>query len=316
MKAQKNVFVPNDYADELPRLKEKYFSWQVNFTSKTDLGTMGKITYYSVGDDVAYGNFVLVPGLASNTEIEPLMCALSYWAFKHKYNIYAVDTFLGDFKPEISEDLAKKNTFAEFVDLMDVGLDIIAKMSIDKWTCVVGHSLGGTGSLAVFNRRVLNKQPIGFSGGIFFAPYVTKEWCKFSKEFMLTHQYPNLSIEESSKLPMGMMSPHDIALVNASRYVSLPADFYDSLDEFGPRPDLMAQYNIPITLVAGGRDKKAPIEYIRGIYNQVNAYSPMQTMRFVEFPKSKHSFINQHDDCAAILRLIKTQYTRAKRKQK
>ena len=80
-----------------------------------------------------------------------------------------------------------------------------------------------------------------------------------------------------------------------------------------PRPDLMAQYNIPVTLVVGGLDKKSPIEYIRGIYNDVRKYTKGKNIEFVEFPKSKHSFMNQHNDRDAILRLIKTQYVRAKK---
>ncbi|MBR2286292.1 MAG: alpha/beta hydrolase [Alphaproteobacteria bacterium] len=315
MKPLKDVFIPKNYADALPELKGKYFTWQMHFSSRTDLGTIGQITHYSVGD-VARGNFVLVPGLASNTQIEPLMGALSYWSLKHKYNIYALDTFLGNFKPEISAELAKKNTFPEFIDLMDAGLEIVSKMSMGKWTCVVGHSLGGTGVLEVFNRRVLQNRPVGFSGAILFAPYVTKEWFDFSKKFMHHHQYPDLSDDEFEKVPMGLMSPHDVMLVRQNRYVSLFTKFYDEVVALQPRPDLMAQYNIPVTMVAGGKDQKSPIEYIRSIYNQVNEYSPKEKMRFVEFPESRHSFMHQHEDWVAILRVMRSQYVQAAKNQK
>lgn len=307
MKSPKDVFFPKNYADELPRLKEKYFSWHLFFSSKTELGNTGQITHFSVGD-VAQGNFVLVPGLASNTEIEPLMRALSYWSLKHNYNIYALDTFLGDFKSEISSDVASKNTFPEFIDVMDVGLNIISKMSIGQWTCVVGHSLGATGALEVFNRRVETGEPVGVSGAIMFAPYVTKEWLDFSKRFMHHYQYPELSDAEFEMVPMGMMSPHDMAKTKRNRYISLYPNFYEDVDALRPRPDLMARYNIPVTLVAGGCDRKSPIEYIRAIYNDVNECSPTQKMRFVEFPESRHSFMHQHEDWKAILRVMRSQY--------
>ena len=315
MKPLKDIFFPDNYAEELPELKEKSFSWKMEFSSKTELATTGTITHYSVPGG-ARGNLVLVPGLASNSSIEPLMCAVSYWGLKHKYNLYALDSFLGDFKLEISADLAKKNTFPEFIDLMDAGLEIISKMSADQWTCVVGHSLGATGALEVFNRRVQKEQPIGFSGAILFAPYVTKEWHDFSKRFMHHYQYPDLTDEEFESVPMGMMSPHDILQVRQNRYVSLYPKFYDDVDALVPRPDLMAHYNIPVTLVAGGRDRKSPIEYIREIYTQVNAAHPLRKVRFVEFPASKHSFMHQHGDWVSILRLIKTQHQSAIRREK
>ena len=207
MKPLKDVFIPSDYLNDLPRLKDKYFSWKMEFSSKSAVANTGTITHFSINDANARGNFVLVPGLASNTEIEPLMGALSYWSLKHKYNVYALDTFLGDFKPTISAEIANKNTFPEFLDLMDTGLEIVSKMSAGAWTCVVGHSLGATGTLAVFNRRVINEKPIGFSGAILFAPYATKNWFDFSRKFMHHYQYPDLSDAEFEKMPMGMMSP-------------------------------------------------------------------------------------------------------------
>ena len=309
MKPLKDVFFPADYTDELSKLKDKYFAWKMDFSSKTDVANMGHITHYEIRDTESRGNLVLVPGLASNTQIEPLMCAVTYWSLKHRYNIYALDSFLGDFQEKISDDAAKRNTLPEFIDLMDAGLEIVSKMSVGKWTCVIGHSLGGTGVLEVFNRRIMQNKPMGYSGAILFASFLTKDWFDATKRALKRRQYPEVSPEDFYNCPIGLGSPHDVSDNTGVRYVSVYPGFYDDLDKLKPRPDLMAQYDIPVTLVAGGLDKKSPIEYMRGIYNQVQEYPGEKKMRFVEFPNSKHSFINQHKNWNAILRLIQSQHT-------
>ena len=314
MKPLGDVFIPQEYDADLSAMKEKYFAWKMQFSSKTNLANSGQITYYEIRDVNARGNFVLIPGLASNTEIEPLMRAVMYWSLRHKYNVYAVDTFLGDFKSEISVESAAKNTIPEFVDLMDVGLDIVSKMSIGKWTCVIGHSLGGSGTMEVFNRRVQENKPVGFSGAILFAPFVVKEWWNFTKQFIKHYQYPDLSDEDFYKNPIGMISYHDVCEKKQTRYISLYPEFLDDIDKLQPQPELMAKYNIPVTLVGGGRDRKSPIEKMRNLYNSVQQYPNGGKIKLVEFPDSRHSFIDQHNDWSAILHLIKSQYPRTKKK--
>ena len=72
MKALKDVFIPQNYMDVLPELKDKSFAWKMEFSSKTKIATTGHITHYEIKNASSRGNFVLVPGLASNTNIEPL----------------------------------------------------------------------------------------------------------------------------------------------------------------------------------------------------------------------------------------------------
>ena len=313
MKPLSAPFIPKDYEKELGELKNKYFAWKMEFSSKTSVANTGHITHYEIRGAEPHGNFVLVPGLASNTQIEPLMCAITYWSLKHRYNIYAIDSFLGDFQPDITTALAEKNTVPEFIDLMDVGLEIVSKISANKWTCVVGHSLGASGTLEVFNRWVQQNKAINFSGAILFAPFVIKKWHDFTKRFINHYQYSDLPEEEFYTKPVGLISPHDAYYTTVMRYVSVYPNLFDDIDKLKPRPDLMAQYNIPITLVAGGEDKKSPVEYMRAIYDAACQYSNSNKMKFVEFPTSRHSFIDQHGDWRAILELIRTQHTRAKR---
>ena len=311
MKPLKEFFVPKDYSDELARLKEQSFAWKMDFSSKTEIANVGHIAHYEIRDEKPFGNLVLVPGLASNTQIEPMMRAITYWSLKHRYNIYAIDSFFGDFQDKVSLDVATKNTVPEFVDLIDAGLEIVSKMSVNQWTCVIGHSLAGGAVLEVFNRRVLQKQPIGYSAAILFAPYVVRDWLESTKDFMKGYQYADLSYADFYSKPIGIASPHDCVEVGRVRRVSVLSKVYD--DDLKPRPDLMAQYKIPITMVAGGKDRKAPVDYIRSICDATLEYSDRTKVSFVEFPGSKHSFMGQHNDWDAVLRLIKSQHVRTAR---
>ena len=312
MKPLKEFFVPKDYSDELEQLKSQSFAWKMDFSSKTEIANVGHITHYEIRDKQSLGNLVLVPGLASNTQIEPMMRSITYWSLKHRFNIYAIDSFFGDFKDKVDPDVAAKNTVPEFVDLIDAGLEIVAKMSVNQWTCVIGHSLAGGAVLEVFNRRILQHQPLGYSAAVLFAPYVVKSWLDATKDFMKSHQYPDLSYADFYNEPVGVVSPHDcVATGGKVRRVSILPRVYD--DDLKPRPDLMAQYKIPITMVAGGKDRKAPVEYIRGICDATLEYSDKTKVSFVEFPESKHSFIGQHNDWNAVLQLIKSQHVRTAR---
>jgi len=311
MKPLKDFFVPKDYADELALLKEQSFAWKMDFSSKSEIANVGHITHYEIRDAKPYGNLVLIPGLVSNSAIEPMMRAVTYWSLKHGYNIYAIDSFFGDFKEKIDADAAARNTVPEFVDLMEAGLDIVAKMSVNQWTCVIGHSLGGSGALEVFNRNILQEKPITFSAAVTFAPYFTKGWIDSTKDFLKTRQYPNTSYADFYTSPVSLVSPHDLFENDHTRCISAYPSVYDDLHNLKPRPDLMAQYKIPITMVAGGKDRKAPAEYIRGICDATREYSDKTKVSFVEFPASKHSFIGQHNDWNAVLRLIQSQHVRA-----
>ena len=79
------------------------------------------------------------------------------------------------------------------------------------------------------------------------------------------------------------------------------------MDSVEFQPELMDKYNIPITLVAGGRDKKSPPEELRKKYNILRTGKNAHLWKFVSFKESRHSFIDQYKDWGAILRLVQSQ---------
>ena len=309
--------IPANFNEFLPGLKEKTFKWKFEYSSRSENATIGYITHYSPilpEGETPTGNIILAPGLASNADIEPLMKATTYWALTKHFNVYAITTFLGDFKPEVTPELAKRNTFPEFIKLMDMGIDLIEEQCQDQWTCLIGHSAGASGAIEVFNKRITQNKKIGLSAAILFAPWATVQWHDFIKAFYRTRNCPpDISDKEFAQMPMGLISPHDVANKNQLRYVTILPEFYDDIDTANFHPDLMAKYNIPVTIVGGGRDKKSPIDMLHERHNILAAGPNGHLFKFVEFPTSKHSFIDQHKDYMSIIKLIQSQHIRKKR---
>lgn len=297
--------IPSNYNDLLPDLKNRAFRWELNYKSHTEIKTTGKISYYSINQTNRC--LVLIPGLASNTVTEPLMKVLTYWALTHQYDVYCVDTFLGNFLPDKSAELAQKHTFSEYVSLIDRGLEKIAPECAGRWACIVGHSAGASAMIEIYNNRILNGQKLRFSASVLFAPYLCEGFVKFVYDFYKKHSYNN-AIEHSEflKSPLGLVSPHETLQHKCVNYVSVLPTIFSDIASLEFRPDIMEQWTIPVTLVAGGKDKKSPPSELRKKFNILKSGKNAHLFSFVNFKNSKHSFINQHHDTEAIINLIKS----------
>ncbi len=302
--------IPADFQNKLPELKEQAFKWKMEYVSQTPLQSVGHITHYSVTDK-ARANIIVIPGLTSNTEIEPLMRAITYWALDNKHNVYALDTFLGDFHDDITHEYAQRNTFPEFIKLIDTGLDILEKQCAGTWTCLTAHSAGATGTFEIFNRRILDGKKLRFAACVMFAPYVSDQDCaKFRNLYRARYRMTNIPDEEFDNTPMGFTSPQDIALTNTKRYVTVYPSFFQDLAAVRMRPDIMDKYNIPITIVGAGRDNKVTTKSLIDLYNDLRQMPHGKNFKYVEFKNSKHSFEDQHRDWSTIIQLIQSQHVR------
>ena len=309
--------IPVNFNELLPELKEKTFKWRLEYSSRSENATIGYIAHYSPilpENEQPNGNIILAPGLASNADIEPLMKAITFWALTKNFNVYTITTFLGDFKTEVTQELATRNTFPEFIKLMDMGIDLIEEQCHGQWTCLIGHSAGATGAVEIFNKRIQqNKQP-RVSAAILFAPWSTVQCHDFIKSIYRTRQCPpDITDEEFEKTPMGIISPHDIAQTHKMRHITIHPSFFDNMEMSTFRPDLMSQYGIPVTIVGGGRDKKSPVEIFRAAHKTLSLGPNGHLFKYVEFPNSKHSFIDQYKDYESVLKTIRSQHIRKKR---
>lgn len=311
-KTHKYAFIPDNYSDVLAELKGKHFAWEMNFSSRTENKTIGHITHYAIGDTPSANCLILIPGLASNTRTEPLMKVIEYWALMNKHDIYCLDTFLGDFLPDTSQELANKHTFTEYIDLIDTGLDVIEKDVKGKkydYSCLIGHSAGATGTFEIYNKRIRERKKLRFSASVMFAPYLDHSFTAYIQKFYRKFSYNNeIDIETFKQSVIGLNSPHEPRLENGKyAKISVLPNFYDDMDSVEFCPELMDKYCIPITLVAGGQDKKSPPEELRTKYNILRSGKNGHLWKFVVFKDSRHSFIDQYKDWGAILRLIQSQ---------
>lgn len=306
------------YKTELPALKDAAFRWELKYSSRTENKTIGQISYYSVNNTPSDNSIILVPGLASNTRSEPLMKIIEYWALTVKYDVYCLDTFLGNFLPEQSQELATKHTFAEYIDLIDTGLDRIeSECKANKYTysCLIGHSAGATGIFDIYNKRISDRKKLRFSASVLFAPYICDEFVTYIKNFY-KHRYftPEIPDEEFNNKTIGISSPHEPRPDGKFTYISVLPNIFDDVKQSEFKPELMDRYNIPITLVAGGRDRKSPPEELRKKYNILKSGKNGHLWKFVIFKDAKHSFIDQYGDWHAIIRLIQSQKKYVKKK--
>ena len=317
------MFIPykvdlTEYKTKLPALKDAAFRWELKYSSRTENKTIGQISYYSVNNTPSENCIILVPGLASNTRSEPLMRIIEYWALSIKYDVYCLDTFLGNFLPETSQVLATKHTFDEYIDLIDAGLDKIeteCKTNKYNYSCLIAHSAGATAIIEMYNKRISDRKKLRFSASVLFAPYVCNDFVNYIKEFY-KHRYfkPETTDKQFDNSAIGISSPHEPRPDGKFTYISVLPSIFDDVKQSEFKPELMDRYNIPITLVAGGRDKKSPPEELSKKYNILKSGKNGHLWKFVIFKDSKHSFIDQYNDWRAIIRLIQSQKKYSKRK--
>ena len=319
----KLYYIPDNWSDQLDELKDKSFKWRLDYSSRTENNTIGHISHYSIDKTPATNCLILIPGLCSNTRTEPLMRVIEYWALMNHHDIYCLDTFLGDFSPEISQELAEKHTFTEYVNLIDTGLDRIeaeCKNNKYNYSCLIGHSAGATAAFEIYNKRISARKKLRFSASIMFAPYVDIKFIQYIADFWQKHSstYKDTSDDQKDIINtvVGMVSPHEPKINDQVQHLSVLPQIYLDIYTVDFRPDLMDKYNIPITLVAGGRDKKSPPEELRKKYNILRQGKNGHLWKFVVFKNSRHSFIDQYKDYGAILRLIQSQKRFAQKRTK
>lgn len=309
---QKLTYIPDNYSDVLTELKNTKISWEMNFCSRTENKTIGHITHYTIDKNASSNCLILIPGLGSNTRTEPLMKVIEYWALMNKHDVYCLDTFLGDFLPNASQELAEKHTFAEYINLIDTGLDKIeedVKKKKYTYSCLIGHSAGATGTFEIYNKRIREHKKLRFSASVMFAPYLDHSFTTYIQKFYKKFAFRNeIDDDAFAHSVIGIISPHE-PKYSDGRYtkVSILPSFYNDIDNVEFHPELMDKYGIPITLVAAGRDKKSPPEELRKKYNILRTGKNGHLWKFVIFNESRHSFIDQHKDWGAILRLIQSQ---------
>ncbi len=306
----RNIFIPADFDRKLNDLKNKTKKSVFSYTSSSAINSVGRIIKYNISDTPA-GNFVLVTGMASNCDTEHLMRAATYWALINNCNVYSINTFMADFHPTISIQDAQRNTFPEFVKLIEVGMDIIQKQCGNIWTGIIAHSAGAASVIEVFNQHVRENKPTGVNAAIMFAPYISQQnYERIKKLYKIRFHYTDMSDEEFEHIPLGLTAPNETPEQNEAKYITIFPKFLADMSRLRAEPELMNKYNIPLTIVGAGRDKKVSTPALAALHSQLRTQPNGKMFSFVEIKDSDHAFTGQHTNRAALLKLIRSVKTR------
>ena len=293
--------LPQDFEEKLPELKQRTLKWQTVYNSGTDINSSATISFYEQTNGAPIGNLVLLPALAANTNIDPLMKSVIYWGLTHKYNITCIDTFLSDFETEIGPNNIKQFTYSEFKGLVHQSFKFITPYII-KNTCVIAHCIGSVGITGVFNDCVTNGEKIPVQSAIFFAP-----WPKTSNQRF-----------NALKTLQKRMEKHPENLVDAKIQKKFQhIKFTSTLQELGLmasdvkfEPEIINQWKIPVTYIAAGHDNIAPASRIAENFNVLHNMSNGKYFKYIYLPNANHTFHVSPNDTKTIISIIKSSRVR------
>lgn len=306
MSFREHIGVPDNFDKILPELKTKNLKWEAVCYSGTKINQSAKISYYASISPNSYGNIVLSPGLGTNTDIDPLMKALTFWALTHKYNIITFNTFLGNFYTFPSFEIAQKNTYHEFTASLESCVKFIEPYCIKSPSILIGHSAGATGIIDALNSIASKKDKINFQSVILFAPWASKEWHDYFKELVYHHCETSTFNNPHKILPI--INMFDIEKYGSTRYVPILPDFLKDMENSVFKPDLMNNWNTYVTIVIGSKDRKVSKETLRQHYEElVKKSNDINRFQFIVLTDEKHSFIKIHQNIKSIIDLIKSQ---------
>ena len=300
----RQIGVPNNFNELLPELKAKTLKWETVCYSGTKINNNAKISFYASLASDSYGNIILSPGLGTNTDIDPLMKTITFWSLTHKYNIITFDTFLGQFCPIPSFETAQKNTYSEFVSLLETCIKFIEPYSVKQNAILIGHSAGATGIIDALNNIAENGNQTHIRSVMLFAPWASKQWHDYLKGFIYKH-YQRYCVDDPHQiLPICNIFNQDY---DKSGYVTILPQFFTDMENSSFRPDLMNKWQTYITLVAGEKDKKVPTEILQKRFEELSRQSNRNMFKFIVLPDERHSFLNIHSDTQSVINLIKSQ---------
>jgi len=312
MKQFKQLGVPDNYSELLPGLKQKNLKWETVCYSGTKINSSATISYYATPSPNPFGNIILSPGMCTNTNIDPLMKTLTYWALSHRHNVITFNTFLGEFHETPTVENARKITYKEFVKVLESCVKFIEPYSINQQNILIGHSAGATGIIDALNSIVKKNQKVNLTSVMLFAPWPGSKWFNSLKQ--IVHARCESS---NTKTPYGILpvtNIFDIHECGHTRYVTLMPKFLSDITSTPFRPDLMTKWGTYITIVAGEKDRKTSLELLQERFNELqNTTKNRNRFKFIVLPNAKHSFLDVYENNRSVISLIQSQRRRGQK---
>ena len=297
--------IPENFEDKLPDLKAKTLKWETLYKSGTQVNSKTTISFYQ-SSNPAIGNLILVPGMATNSTIDPLMKMIQYWGLKHRYNIINIDSFLGDIEKDITPDNAHNCTYSELKTVLSGSIRFIQPHTVNKHTCIIGHCVSTTVITDVLNDIVKNKETLPVQSALFFAPFP-----KFTKSKYDTVVTKRAQLEIESK-NVANLDPITALKLKHMRFICAMHEFVETAGNVVFEPKIIAQWGIPVSLIAAGRDKISPATRIKENIEQINNEQGTTKLQYLFLPESKHTFEQLYKSYNDIIQIIKTNRNKTK----
>ena len=296
----------------LVEAKSRTLKWRTVCYSQTNSNCTATISYYASMNPYACGDIVLFPGLATNTEIDPLMKSLLFWALTHRRNVFTVDTFVGDFKEQISfteaREFATKNTYKEFVTLIEQSIKFIQHYTIPNKNILVGHSAGATGLTNAMNNLTEQNVKTNIGSVILFAP------CFGNLQRGTIDNAVKRRMESNhSEYPEGVLvmpNAQDIWLTKKMRHIYIAPNFISDMFTSAFKPDLMNKWGTYITIVAAEKDTKVSFNYLKQYFDKMVQGNNSDLFRFIPLQNTQHCILLANQNNKQIVNVIKTQKTK------
>ena len=297
------------FKDFLSYEKKKTLKWQNVCYSGTANNCGATISYYASTNPNTYGDIVLFPGLATNTNIDPFMKNLMFWGLNHRRNVITVDTFLGEFKDKLSAPEAKqhanKNTYSEFVSLLEQSIKFIQPYTIPNKNILIGHSAGATGLTDALNNLTTKNIKTNAGSVMLFAP------CFGVQQIGTIDNAVKRRIDaKRDEYPDGILimpNAQDVWETRKIRNVYVSPNFIGDMFASTFRPDLMNKWGTYITLVAAQKDTKVSITCLKQCFEEMKNMSCADLFKMIILSDSQHSILAPNQNNRNILNIIKNQ---------
>ena len=297
--------LPENFADELPNLKSKTLKWETSYKSGTQINSETTISFYQ-GLNPAIGNLILVPGMATNSKVDPLMRLIQYWGLTHRYNIINIDSFLGDFEKDVTADNANNYTYSELKVGLSGSIRFIQPIVADKHTCIIGHCVSTTIITDIFKEYIKNREEIPVQSAIFFAPFP-----KFTKSKFDIIATKCAQMKKKNKSTENL-DPITALKLKHMKFICAMHGFIETVENIPFEPEIVARWGIPVSLVIAGRDSISPATRAKENFERILKEQGTTKLQYLYLPERKHTFEQLYKNYNDIIQIIKTQRNNTK----
>lgn len=298
--------IPDNFEDKFPELQAKTLKWHTVCNSGTQINSTSSVSFFQTTQRSVLGNLILVPALATNSDVDPLMRCIQYWGLTHGYNVINIDTFLGDFNQDVSPEQLRNNNYPEFKNILTHSLRSVYSFTNNRHTCIIGHCVTTSSIIDILNDCVKKQEKMPVQSAMFFAPWPVITPLHFKS--ILLHR---LQIEEEIK-QTGIVDKNTKTKIQQMKYFYAMEHFVREIENIKFEPEIMSKWGIPASFIVASKDKFSPAQRIEQYINVLKSHKNANNFSYLYLQDKKHSFEQLACDVNSALKLLKLQRQQTK----